>query len=81
MLANDKQQERSGYLAGYKNHSHYLNPDPFSFEVKRPGFFEALARATVHRGSATYSTSLKMLRKEDIKVLRPIKADREGDTY
>jgi hypothetical protein len=48
----------------HKEHSHSANPDPFTFaphKTKKPGYVEAVEKAKVHRGAASYSTSSKML--------------------
>jgi hypothetical protein len=91
VYVSQRQATRKEWILGWshKDYSYYLNLDPFSFEQheeKRPGFVEALARATVHCGVATYSTSLKMLWKEgllDITAKKYYslsrKADREGE--
>jgi Transcription factor AFT len=92
VYVSQRKSTKKEWILGWshKHHSHHLNPDPFSFEQhedKCPGFVEALARATVHRGVASYSTSLKMLQKEGLLDLTAKKyygllrkADREGET-
>jgi hypothetical protein len=81
------------WILGWSNavHSHHLNPDPFSYEQhkgKRIGFSKAITRATVQRGVASYSTSLKMLRKEGLLDITTKKfysllrrADKEGEAF
>jgi hypothetical protein len=56
----------------HEDHSHTPNPDPFTFaahKAKKPGYREAVDKALVHRGAASYSTSSRLLRKEGLPVL------------
>ena len=56
----------------HTKHCHNPNPDPFTFaahKAKKPGYHEAVDKASVHRGAASYSTSSKLLRKEGLPVL------------
>jgi hypothetical protein len=53
----------------HQGHSHDMNPNPFSYDQhknKNPGYANAIERAITHRGIASYSASLNMLRKEGL---------------
>jgi len=55
----------------HNHHSHHPNPNTFShsqYTAKKPRYIKALARASVHSGVASYTTSSKMLRKEGLRV-------------
>ena len=70
------QQAQTGdeWILGWthKEHSHNPNPDPFTFpphKTKKPGYLEAVEKSKVHCGTASYTISSKMLRKEGLPVL------------
>jgi hypothetical protein len=53
----------------HHKHSHPANPDPFSYDqhkAKKPGFASSIQQAIIHCGAVSYTSSLKMLRKEGL---------------
>ena len=53
----------------HNKHNHSLTPDPFTYDEhkeKRKGYSLAIQRASIHRGTASFATSARLLRKEGL---------------
>jgi hypothetical protein len=74
VYVSQREKTKEAWILGWahQEHCHNPNPDPFTYDqhkTKKPGYLEAVTKATVHNGVAPFSTSSKMLQKEGLPVL------------